>query len=217
MSKPVKQIHLAAHFPGVNNTTVWSDPAGRQPHRVRLLPPLRPDRRAGQVRLPVPGRGAAAARAERPDLRPGRGRPPGHVHGPGRAGRGDRAARAGRHDQLDLQRALRGGPPVRHASITFPAGGPPGTWSPRWDAFTGENFRRGGFLAQDDRYDRARTFLHTTRRAVRFLARRRDRGRPGWPGAFLAEPDAGAFDAPRPLLRHRRASSTCRAARRAGR
>ena len=22
-----KQIHLAAHFPGVNNTTVWSDPA----------------------------------------------------------------------------------------------------------------------------------------------------------------------------------------------
>lgn len=27
MSKPTKQIHLAAHFPGVNNTTVWSDPA----------------------------------------------------------------------------------------------------------------------------------------------------------------------------------------------
>ncbi|NUP14724.1 MAG: F420-dependent methylene-tetrahydromethanopterin reductase, partial [Streptomyces sp.] len=24
--KPPKQIHLAAHFPGVNNTTVWSDP-----------------------------------------------------------------------------------------------------------------------------------------------------------------------------------------------
>lgn len=22
----IKQIHLAAHFPGVNNTTVWSDP-----------------------------------------------------------------------------------------------------------------------------------------------------------------------------------------------
>ena len=26
MSKPAKQIHLAAHFPGVNNTTVWSHP-----------------------------------------------------------------------------------------------------------------------------------------------------------------------------------------------
>ena len=31
MTRPVKQIHLAAHFPGVNNTTVWSDPeAGSQ-------------------------------------------------------------------------------------------------------------------------------------------------------------------------------------------
>ena len=27
MTKPLKQVHLAAHFPGVNNTTVWSDPA----------------------------------------------------------------------------------------------------------------------------------------------------------------------------------------------
>nr|WP_284287360.1 LLM class flavin-dependent oxidoreductase [Angustibacter aerolatus] len=27
MSRQRKQIHLAAHFPGVNNTTVWSDPA----------------------------------------------------------------------------------------------------------------------------------------------------------------------------------------------
>jgi hypothetical protein len=27
MSSTPKQIHLAAHFPGVNNTTVWSDPA----------------------------------------------------------------------------------------------------------------------------------------------------------------------------------------------
>ena len=26
MTTPRKQIHLAAHFPGVNNTTVWSDP-----------------------------------------------------------------------------------------------------------------------------------------------------------------------------------------------
>ncbi|MDT7563599.1 MAG: hypothetical protein QOG76_2223, partial [Pseudonocardiales bacterium] len=27
MSKPRKLVHLAAHFPGVNNTTVWGDPA----------------------------------------------------------------------------------------------------------------------------------------------------------------------------------------------
>ena len=25
MTEPARQIHLAAHFPGVNNTTVWSD------------------------------------------------------------------------------------------------------------------------------------------------------------------------------------------------
>lgn len=31
-----------------------------------------------------------------------------------------------------------------------------------WDRFTGENFRRGGYLAQEDRYERARTFLQTT-------------------------------------------------------
>src|SRR5206468_2017329 len=31
-----------------------------------------------------------------------------------------------------------------------------------WDAFTGENFRRGGFLPQDQRYERAKAFLHTT-------------------------------------------------------
>jgi alkanesulfonate monooxygenase SsuD/methylene tetrahydromethanopterin reductase-like flavin-dependent oxidoreductase (luciferase family) len=28
MTQSTKPIHLAAHFPGVNNTTVWSDPAG---------------------------------------------------------------------------------------------------------------------------------------------------------------------------------------------
>ncbi len=29
MSNQRKQIHLAAHFPGVNNTTVWSDPESK--------------------------------------------------------------------------------------------------------------------------------------------------------------------------------------------
>src|SRR4029079_3718858 len=30
-----------------------------------------------------------------------------------------------------------------------------------WDAFTGENFRRGGFLPQEERYSRAKEFLRT--------------------------------------------------------
>ena len=145
MSSP-KQIHLAAHFPGVNNTTVWSDPARRQPHRVRLVRALRADRRARQVRLPVPRRGAAAARAERRDLRPGRGRPPGHLHRARRAGRGDRRlGLAGTinstfNEPYEVARQF--------ASLDHLSGGR-AAWNvvTSWDAFTGENFRRGGFLA----------------------------------------------------------------------
>ena len=72
-----------------------------------------------------------------------------------------------------------------------------------WDAFTGENFRRGGFLAQDDRYERARTFLQTDLGAVRLLARRRDRRRQGDAASSSPSRDAGTLRAPRPTLRHR--------------
>ena len=85
-----------------------------------------------------------------------------------------------------------------------------------WDAFTGENFRRGGFLPQDERYARAEEFLRHRARAVRLLARRRDRRRPG--DRHLPARRGG-----RRLRPHRdststsTASSTCRAARRAAR
>ncbi|MDT5277572.1 MAG: hypothetical protein QOG95_4504, partial [Mycobacterium sp.] len=61
-----------------------------------------------------------------------------------------------------------------------------------WDAFTGENFRRGGFLAEDQRYERARTFLQTTRelfdswRGDEIVADKES-------GKFLSNPHAGAF------------------------
>jgi FMN-dependent oxidoreductase (nitrilotriacetate monooxygenase family) len=61
-----------------------------------------------------------------------------------------------------------------------------------WDAFTGENFRRGGFLAQDQRYERAKTFLRTTQelfdswRGDEILADRDT-------GVFLSDPNAGEF------------------------
>ena len=48
-----------------------------------------------------------------------------------------------------------------------------------WDAFTGENFRRGGFLAQERPLRAGPEFLAHRERAVRLLARRRDRGRQG--------------------------------------
>ncbi len=101
-----KQIHLAAHFPGVNNTTVWSDPQSgshiefssfahlaQTAERAKfdflfLAEGLRLREQGGRIYdLDVVGR-------------------PGHVHRAGRAGRGDRSAGPRRHDQLHLQRAL---------------------------------------------------------------------------------------------------------------
>ena len=29
MTKELRQVHLAAHFPGVNNATIWSDPRSK--------------------------------------------------------------------------------------------------------------------------------------------------------------------------------------------
>jgi FMN-dependent oxidoreductase (nitrilotriacetate monooxygenase family) len=62
-----------------------------------------------------------------------------------------------------------------------------------WDAFTGENFRRGGFLPQDQRYERARTFLQTTWelfdswRGDEIIADKES-------GTFLRDPHPGGFE-----------------------
>jgi FMN-dependent oxidoreductase (nitrilotriacetate monooxygenase family) len=62
-----------------------------------------------------------------------------------------------------------------------------------WDAFTGENFRRGGFLPNDQRYERARTFLQTTWelfdswRGDEIVADKES-------GVFLADPQPGRFE-----------------------
>ncbi len=61
-----------------------------------------------------------------------------------------------------------------------------------WDAFTGENFRRGGFLAQEQRYERAKSFLSAANilfdswSGVEIPADKAT-------GRFLAEPDPGTF------------------------
>ena len=114
-AKPRKQIILGAHFPGVNNTTRVERPGSREPGRVRLVRPPRPDRRAGQVRLLLPRRGSAPARAAGQDPRPRRRRPPRHADDPRRAGRRDDPPRAGRHAQRHVPRGLRAGPPAGHA------------------------------------------------------------------------------------------------------
>ncbi|MCQ8828214.1 NtaA/DmoA family FMN-dependent monooxygenase [Streptomyces malaysiensis] len=160
MSTPLKQIHLAAHFPGVNNTTVWSDPeAGshiefssfahfaRTAERAKfdflfLAEGLRLREQGGRIYdLDVVGRpdtftvlSALAAVTERLGLT-------GTIN-------------STFNEPYEVARQF--------ASLDHLSGGR-AAWNvvTSWDAFTGENFRRGGFLPQDQRYSRAKEFLAT--------------------------------------------------------
>ncbi|MGW5716552.1 NtaA/DmoA family FMN-dependent monooxygenase [Amycolatopsis sp. NPDC003865] len=157
-----KQIKLAAHFPGVNNTTVWSDPAsGSQidfasfEHLARtaergkfdflfLAEGLRLREHAGKILdSDVVGRPntttvLAALSAVTTHL--------------GLAG----TLSSTFNEPYEVARQV--------ASIDHLSGGR-AAWnvvtSP--DAWTGQNFRRGGFLKREDRYARAEEFLTTVR------------------------------------------------------
>jgi FMN-dependent oxidoreductase (nitrilotriacetate monooxygenase family) len=157
-----KQIKLAAHFPGVNNTTVWSDPAsGSQidfasfEHFARtaergkfdflfLAEGLRLREHAGKILdSDVVGRPntttvLAALSAVTTHL--------------GLAG----TLSSTFNEPYEVARQV--------ASIDHLSGGR-AAWnvvtSP--DAWTGQNFRRGGFLKREDRYARAEEFLTTVR------------------------------------------------------
>ena len=208
MTKPRKQIHLAAHFPGVNNTTVWSDPAAgshiefdsfahfaRTAERAKfdflfLAEGLRLREQGGQLYdLDVVGRpdtftvlAALSAVTERLGL----------------AG----TINSTFNEPFEVARQF--------ATLDHLSGGR-AAWNvvTSWDAFTGENFRRGGFLAEADRYRRAETFLRTAwelfdswhgdeivadKGSGRFLARPR-------PGRFAHHDDQfdieGLFPVPR--------------------
>ncbi|GAA2684936.1 MULTISPECIES: NtaA/DmoA family FMN-dependent monooxygenase [Actinosynnema] len=154
----VKQIRLAAHFPGVNNTTVWSDPAAgshidfesfrhfaRTAERGRfdflfLAEGLRLREQGGQIYdLDVVGRpdtftvlAALAAVTDRIGL----------------AG----TINSTFNEPYEVARQFA---TLDHLSDGRAA------WNvvTSWDAFTGENFRRGGFLPKEQRYERARSFL----------------------------------------------------------
>ncbi|MFF8412343.1 NtaA/DmoA family FMN-dependent monooxygenase [Streptomyces omiyaensis] len=157
-----KQIHLAAHFPGVNSTTVWADPrSGSQidfssfEHLARtaerglfdfffLAEGLRLREHAGRIHdLDVVGRpesitvlNALAAVTDRLGLAA--------------------TVSATFNEPYELARRL--------ASLDHLSGGR-AAWNvvTSSDAFTGENFRRGGFLDRNDRYTRAAEFVATAR------------------------------------------------------
>jgi len=200
-STPAKQVHLAAHFPGVNNTTVWSDPqAGSQIGFGSFVHLAQTAERAKFDFLFL---------AEGLRLREQNGQ----IYDLDVVGRPDTftvlAALAAVTDRLGLAGTINStfNEPYevarQFATLDHLSAGR-AAWNvvTSWDAFTGENFRRGGFLPQDQRYERARTFLATAwelfgswpdgdiladRGSGAFLAG------PG-SGAFLAGPGAGRFD-----------------------
>ncbi|MEU1214124.1 NtaA/DmoA family FMN-dependent monooxygenase [Streptomyces sp. NPDC005790] len=155
-------MHLAAHFPGVNSTTVWTDPRSRSQidfssfeHLARtaerakfdfffLAEGLRLREHHGRIHdLDVVGRpesltvlNALAAVTERLGLAA--------------------TVNATFNEPYELARRLA---TLDHLSAGRAA------WNvvTSSDAFTGENFRRGGFLDRADRYTRAAEFVSTAR------------------------------------------------------
>ena len=162
-----KQIHLAAHFPGVNNTTVWSDPAASGSHIefASFRAVSRQTAERGQVRLPVPRRRATRLREQNgQDLRPRRGRsartPSPILAAPGRGHRAAPGLTAARSTPPSA-RPYEVRPPVRQRStISPPAAAPRGTWSPPGTPSPARTSAAGRLPAPGaDRYERARTFL----------------------------------------------------------
>lgn len=157
-----KRMHLAAHFPGVNSTTVWTDPRSKSQidfasfeHLARtaerglfdfffLAEGLRLREHKGRIHdLDVVGRpesitvlNALAAVTERLGLAA--------------------TVNATFNEPYELARRL--------ATLDHLSGGR-AAWNvvTSSDAFTGENFRRGGFLDRADRYARATEFVATAR------------------------------------------------------
>jgi FMN-dependent oxidoreductase (nitrilotriacetate monooxygenase family) len=161
--KDRKPIHLAAHFPGVNNTTVWTDPtAGSQ---------IDFDSFVHLARTAERGLFDFFFLAEGLRLREHRGR----IYDLDVVGRPDTltvlAALAGVTDRIGLTGTINTtfNEPFevarQFATLDHLCGGRAG-WNivTSSDAFTGANFRRGGFLDYADRYARAEEFLTVARR-----------------------------------------------------
>ncbi|MGW4393898.1 NtaA/DmoA family FMN-dependent monooxygenase [Amycolatopsis nivea] len=155
-----KQIHLAAHFPGVNNTTVWSDPeAGSHIEFSSFVKLAQTAERAKfDFFFLAEGLRLREQNGEIYDLDVV-GRPDTFAVLSALAAVTDRLGLAGTinstfNEPFEVARQF--------ASLDHLSAGR-AAWNvvTSWDAFTGENFRRGGFLPQDQRYSRAETFLRT--------------------------------------------------------
>ena len=159
---PPREIHLAAHFPGVNNTTVWADPRAKSQIDFSSFEHL--------ARTAERGLFDFFFLAEGLRLREHKGR----IHDLDVVGRPESLtvlnALAGVTEHLGLAATVNAtfNEPYelarRFATLDHLSGGR-AAWNvvTSSDAFTGENFRRGGYLDRADRYTRAAEFLTTAR------------------------------------------------------
>jgi FMN-dependent oxidoreductase (nitrilotriacetate monooxygenase family) len=192
LTRPPKQIHLAAHFPGVNNTTVWSDPRSGSHIEFGSFEHF--------ARTAERGKFDFLFLAEGLRLREQNG----VIYDLDVVGRPDTftilAALAAVTDRLGLAGTINStfNEPYevarQFASLDHLSNGR-AAWNvvTSWDAFTGENFRRGGFLPQEQRYSRARAFLETACELFdswhgdEVIADQEA-------GQFLADPEPGTFE-----------------------
>ncbi|WP_052850433.1 NtaA/DmoA family FMN-dependent monooxygenase [Streptomyces avicenniae] len=186
-----KQIVLGAFVNGVNHTTVWSDPqAGSQidfstfRHVAQTAERGRFDFFFLAEGLALRERGGRVFDQDivgRPDTFPVLAALAAVTEHLGLVG----TFNATFNEPYELAKQL--------ASLDHLSGGRAG-WNvvTSFDAFTGQNFRRGGFLHRDDRYVRAQEFLAAARElwdswAEDAIAADKDSG------TFLRQADAGAF------------------------
>ncbi|MEV0582546.1 NtaA/DmoA family FMN-dependent monooxygenase [Nonomuraea sp. NPDC050310] len=177
-----RQVHLAAHFPGVNNTTVWTDPrSGSQIDFASFVHLARTAER---------GKFDFFFLAEGLRLRELKGR----IHDLDVVGRPESltvlSALAAVTEWLGLAGTVNAtfNEPyelARRLSTLDHLSGGRAAWNvvTTSDAFTGENFRRGGYLDKAHRYERAEEFVRLARELW-----------DSWrPDAIVADPSAGRF------------------------
>ncbi|GAA2989867.1 LLM class flavin-dependent oxidoreductase [Kitasatospora sp. NPDC127116] len=160
--RPLKQIHLAAHFPGVNNTTVWSDPASGSHIEFSSFRHLAQTAERGKFDFFFLAEGLRLRETK------------GLIHDLDVVGRPESItvlnALAAVTERLGLAATVNAtfNEPYelarRFASLDHLSGGR-AAWNvvTSSDAFTGENFRRGGYLDRADRYTRAAEFVQLAR------------------------------------------------------
>jgi FMN-dependent oxidoreductase (nitrilotriacetate monooxygenase family) len=161
-TKSRKQIHLGVHFPGVNNTTVWTDP--RSGSQIDFSSFEHLARKAEDAKLDF------FFLAEGLRLREHKGR----IHDLDVVGRPDTlpvlAALAAVTDRIGLAGTINTtfNEPFelarQFATLDLLSEGR-AAWNlvTSSDAFTGENFRRGGYLDHADRYRRAAELVEVAR------------------------------------------------------